>query len=258
MMYRETWDADPAWQADLERLAPRSDRVNWLLIHWEPGVAWEPVQRWEIREMIPALNTVPAEMIEEYQGPDPRTRGRWLEEKEENGTLTKSWHSDSLVSHRQWQLFHQTRCHSQRFWIIQGSYGGHRVQLPFDQRRILAGQGRVADTPAPGALPYAEYSSRTFTRIAECDRLQKWKHALGWDQRQERKTDAGLWVKQDRRNDAAEWNTEFLKWWDDQVEGWVRDLPQSAIPAFSDMPRGDTQYNRDEDALDASLVHEED
>ncbi|KKK50670.1 hypothetical protein LCGC14_3122720, partial [marine sediment metagenome] len=82
--YRHTRDPDPAWQTDLERLAPRSDRNNWLKIHWFAGWDYEPIQRWRIFEMVPSPERFDGleEIVNDLKGMSPRDpdNGMWVTE----------------------------------------------------------------------------------------------------------------------------------------------------------------------------------
>jgi hypothetical protein len=75
-------EPDAAWVADLAKIAPRSEKVNWLKISWLPGIAYEPVQRWGVWEMIPELEYVDSEMLEDLRGLSPRdpTNGWWADD----------------------------------------------------------------------------------------------------------------------------------------------------------------------------------
>src|SRR3990172_7634092 len=100
-------EPDPEWVAALAQIAPPNPRIPWLMMHWEPGETWEPVQRWMIREMDPDLEHTNALVLTMYQGPSPRKVGHW-----EGAGSTRRWHSDLPISKRQWDLFQRYRCTS--------------------------------------------------------------------------------------------------------------------------------------------------
>ena len=244
------------WQEDLDRLR-LGDRVNWLKIVWQPGeegdprrhIPARPVQRWEIYEMIPVLKHVPDYLVEACKGEDPRKLGQWIDTPE-----GKVWDSDALVSRMQWDLFQQTGCYSQRFWIIQGHKGGHKWRLSEAERGLLQNMGVGGDTPLPGDLPYAEYDQRVFTKIARGDRLMRWRMAQPWDDRQERKTEAGLWVRRDRHDEEQQFQQEMYDWLMDQIEEVVSEIPRSLLPdpsSYMNMGSGPTV---DEGALEEELI----
>ena len=269
-------EVPPNWETDLARLAPRSDKINWLKLVWEPGDPWEPVQRWEIREMVPELKYVPPDIIAALRGTDPRKEGRFVDEYgdcplcEGQGktpalqircthcggtggmpTGRRVWESDAIISRKQWELFHETGCYSQRFWIIQGSHGGHKWRFSPVEQSYLKSAGRPSDTPAPGDLCYAEYDQRVFRKLAEHDRLLKWRDRLAWDARADNKQDAGRLVRTTRKDEEQLYAAATMKWLDTMIEDLVDDLPRSAIPDFE---RGDGHYNADEEALDRDLL----
>ena len=270
--YRHTREPDPAWQADLERLAPRSDRNNWLKIHWFAGWDYEPVQRWRIFEMVPNPGrfTGLEEVLNDLKGLSPRhgangekgePNGQWITEgfktlEEEPDTVKRRWQSWSTVDFDQWTLYQETGCLANPAWIIQGSHGGHKWRLNRAELGIFEAHGiSEPDLPLPGDLPYAEYDQRTFVQLAEFDRLRKWKQGLGWDDRMD-KGKAGLWVYKEKKDDEEEYNAALMKWIDTQVENAVDDMSRQSIPDPSDMLRGDRHYNIDQDAEDQAFIEE--
>ncbi len=260
--YRHTRDADPAWQADLERLAPRSDKTNWLKIHWFAGWDYEPVQRWRIFEMFPKLEHVPEEILEDLQGLSPRhpDNGKWVtpgfEVLEEEQDITR-WCSWSSVDFDQWTLFQETGCFAVPVWIVQGDKGGHQWRLSSSELGFLEEQGiKSAELPLPGDLPYADYDQRTFTQLAEFDKLRKWNLNTSWDDRGMTKTVAGLWVRGERVAAEQEYNKRLMQHLEAQIDTAVSDMSRSALPGFSDLPKGDRNYNRNRDAEDQAFVEE--
>ncbi|KKL70080.1 hypothetical protein LCGC14_1829560 [marine sediment metagenome] len=263
--YRHTRDPDPAWQADLERLAPRSDRNNWLKIHWFAGWDYEPIQRWRIFEMVPNPERFDGleEIVNDLKGMSPRDpdNGLWVTEgfkvlEEESDTVRRRWRSWSTVDFDQWTLYQETGCLANPAWIIQGSHGGHRWRLNRAELGVFEAHGiSEPEFPLPGDLPYAEYDQRTFVQLAEFDRLRQWKQSLSWDERME-KNKAGLWVNREKRADEQEYNKALMKWIDTQVENAVDDLSRVNLPCPSDMLQGDRYYNIDEDAEDQAFIEE--
>lgn len=259
------------WQAELERVVPRSDRVNWLKLIWEPGEPWEPVQRWEIREMVPKLDVVPEEILDALRGPDPRLEGRFVDEEVTCaacegkagwcqvcsgrgivGTGRKVWDSPAIVSRRQWELYRDTGCYGLRFWIVQGRHGGHKWRFSPVEQSYLKSRGLALDTPNPGALPYADFDQRVVQKLVEMDRLRSWRHNMDWEQRQVEKSAAGLWVRKDRKAEEEEYAERMVRWLESQVSDLVDDLPRSAIPNLSDLPV--TGEAIDHESVDMDLI----
>ena len=261
--YRHTREADPAWQEELEQLAPRSGESHWLKIHWFAGWDYEPIQRWRIFEMIPApYRGVLQEILDDLKGLSPRhpDNGKWvtpgfefLEEEQD----TKRWCSWSSVDFDQWTLYQETGCFAVPVWIIQGGKGGHRWRLSPAEIGILEDSGISSpELPLPGSLPYADYDRRTFIQLAEFDKLRKWNLNTSWDDRGMTKTVAGLWVRGERVAAEQEYNKRLMAHLEAQIETAVSDMSRSALPGFSDLPPGDRDYNRDEDAEDQAFVEE--
>jgi len=265
--YHHTKDPDPAWQENLERLAPQGENVNWLKIHWFAGWDYEPVQRWRIFEMIHVREVdgklnVPYEMLEDLKGLSPRhpDNGKWLREGfqvlDEESDGFDRWCSWSSVDFDQWTLFQETGCFPVPVWIIQGDKGGHRWRLSSSELGILKESGiEEPELPFPGELPYSDYNQLTFTKLAEFDRLRKWRMNTEWDSRLG-PNHAGLWVRQERQEMEKDYNRALLKHLEDQMEAAVGDLPRSYLPGTADMPRGDYKYNKDEDAEDEAFVND--
>jgi hypothetical protein len=236
----------PEWQAECERIAPRSQTVNWALIHWEPGETWDPVQRWVIREMVPRLDAVNPIQVQAYGGPHPRSIGTWKDGR---------WHSDSVLSKRQYDLYQQTRCHSRVVWVVQGDQGGHPRYFTHAEEQFARARQLPTEPPPLGSLPYAEPDRRTWARLAELDKLRKWAHRFSadWTTRQETKTAAGLWVLRDGREDYEAWGRTMQQWFDEGIKealdgvsraDWnmVRDLPPSRDESPSASEALDRQF----------------
>lgn len=268
MTYQHTRTPDPAWQADLERLAPRSDEnVNWLKIHWFAGWDYEPIQRWRVFEMITVREVsgrlnVPFEMLEDLKGMSPRhpDNGKWIREGfkvlDEESDGFDRWCSWSSVDFDQWTLFQETGCFPVPVWIIQGDKGGHRWRLSSAELGILKDSGiEEPKLPLPGELSYADYNQLTFTQLAEFDKLRKWRMNTSWDSRLE-PNHAGLWVRRERQEMEKDYNRALLKHLEDQMEAAVGELPRSRLPGMSDLLPGDPSYNRNEEAEDEVFVNE--
>lgn len=242
------------WQADLETVVPRNDRVPWLLIWWEPGIEYEPVGRWELREVHPrsACEWVPEGVMDALQGPNPRTVGIW----HTGADGIKRWISDSLVSLSQWQVYRATGCYSSRWWIIQGEHGGHRLAWGPVERAFWQAQGRPeAELPAPGALPYAPYDARVKEQVIRADRMRQWKQALAWDERAKTKHEAARFVREHREGLKRQLNATMLAFMDEQIKAAVADVSRAALQQFQDAPL-DRRFDEKFEKLDAQILQE--
>lgn len=254
------------WQRELEAIVPRSDRIPWLQLAWMPGLFYEPISRFVIYEMVPIVTlpsgdcNIPPDRLHDIRGPSPRERGKWVSDPDIPEHLGgKRWHSESMHSLLQWQLFHESggTLYPLLFWIIQGDQGGHVWRLDSVTRNFrLSLDG--ADVPDPGELPYAPWDNRVAEQMGRFDRLRKW-HAMmttPFTDRQLNKTAAGLWIDKETWNLEQEYAKEMLRFLDTQIEEAVRDIPQRLLPGWSDLPPGDTHYNQDEDELERRLVED--
>lgn len=227
------WEQEPEawWVEELRRIAPPNDKLNWLLIHWEPGETWEPVQRWMIREMDPRHDRMSLNEHLEYEThPRSPERGRWIGEG-----VNRRWKSYGGPSLRQYELFHRYRCRSRRVWICQGPNGGHPFELSQAERAFKQALGLPeADTPAPGALPFSLPDRRTFRRLAELDRLRKWGEALTWDQRGESKTKAGLYVAKDLNEDYRKFGEQMFQFFGEGLKEAIDSVPKGTLREWYD------------------------
>lgn len=240
------------WQADLETVVPRTDRVSWLKIIWQSGFPYEPVQRWELYEMHPASQWgwVPDGIREALQGPNPRSVGVWY-----TGTDgVERWVSDSLVSLVQWQLYQETGCYAHRYWIIQGDRGGHRWQWNPAERDYL--QGLDPDLPAPGSLPYAPYDTRVKAQIVRADRLRQWREALAWDARGAVPGRAAQFVDAHKHALRREHRRVMMEWLDEQVSAAVDGVSRTTLATLAEAPVTETDYRVASEQLTPALLEE--
>lgn len=248
-------EPNPEWQRHLDVLCHRAERLNWLKILWEPGDPWAPVQRWEIREML-ALDDrlgedLRLQLLEIYRGPHPRQDGHWIGEGE-----TRRWHSNQPVSKTQYELYHETGCHSLRVWVVQGEKGGHPFELSHAEQKYLRNMGYgITDTPPPGALPYAEPTEMTWSRLAAMDKMRGWAERLAWDQRQYGVTQAGLIVARQHLAEEQLWGARLIQYLDDSITGALDNVADSALPDFSDLaPPDECPVTGDPDQLTEELA----
>lgn len=166
---------DPAWQSELDRLAPRTDRgPAWLKLVWLAGENWLPafhVQRFAVVQMFEPW-CVPPMVLADLRGANPRNHGHWDNVRQRfvssyNGTINRE----------QWQWFQETGCYGRVYWIVQGPAGGHRRRwddLESGLAKTVAGE---AQPPAMGELPYQPFSMRVIERLREHDRLLRYRYA---------------------------------------------------------------------------------
>lgn len=212
------WDPPPLsrgewrdWQAELARIAPRSDHLSWLHLQWVPGDPWQPVHRWIVFQMIPRSH-IPAFMLPDLQGPNPRWFGHW-DTVLQAFVQERSFTIDSL----QWTLFRRYGCLARPFWVIQGNQGGHRRRFDHWERvvvEMVTGM-KNADPPAPGDLPYAEPDERTIAKLGELDRLRRYKAAIAWGERSPEQVEA---ADAEQLKEIRAW---VWQWLGGQIEGAI-------------------------------------
>ena len=254
------------WQRQLEAVVPRTGKLSWLKIVWQAGLSPKDVgteehvvQRWEIYECF-SPGFLSHDLITELKGPDPRGLGEFIRDRDhldEEGRMT--WQSWCNISRCQWDIYQETGCGSQRFWVIQGTHGGHVWTLSRAEKKFLQAMGLVYDTPLPGDLPYVDLTDVTLKKVVECDRLRKWRHQLDWTDRTKR-SQAGLWLKRDRESEEAEWSERMLKHLTNEISEVVSDMPRTQVNkmmmANDAAPRGLYDKGFDEDELDRELLKE--
>jgi len=218
------------WQAQLEQVVQKTDQLSWLKIVWEPGDPWSPKQRWMLWQMRPVSNAqgvlnVPEEILAALKGPHPRSSGhacfpgycycdikanRWV-----GGPSTMCPGVDRMT----WELFQETQCYGERWWVIQGSNGGHRYSLSDSELRFasLASGGQTAKIPKLAELPYAPFDNRVLAHIARYDKLANWQFNRDFGSR----TGADVEADADAiKVQGAELLADHLK---NQVDIWLRE-----------------------------------
>lgn len=221
-----TWDRTPppAWQAELDRTFPRSDRLSWLLVGWYAAdevldgqrIKVDPVQRWVIWQMTPAAAVPP--LIRDYlEGPPPHPK-----------------HNPIPVCREQWDLFRSTGCYAQAYWIIQGERGGHKRRFTDVEAKVLNARGLPTHPPVPGSLPYAPFDRRVLDKLLELDRARFWNRGIELDERKPEDLDA-------EHREAAEAARGWLfNWLESQVDAAYDSVSTLVspleIPTSSDAP----------------------
>ena len=159
------------WQPELDRIAPRTTRgYSHLMLVWEPGEEWAPVERWTVWEMMRPERAPRLGTLQDLRGPAPITTRRW-------DPFIQRWRQTRplTINQRQWEVYQRTGLFGRPVWIVQGVSGGHkRFWSDVEQNLILlnAGQGSTSmqfDPPAPGDLRYAEPDNRVIARLASID-----------------------------------------------------------------------------------------
>lgn len=165
------WDVPvpPAWQDQVARLAPKTERASHLVLWWESGSPAEPVQRWVVYEATP-LALVPRWKLEAFLADPPCCCSY------ESRTLDRCARCGGVQSpgrHRIRRHLMATECLALPFWVIQGVHGGHRVRYNATEQNWAALMRRPTTPPEPGSLAFAPFDQRVVRRIRLYDRAQR-------------------------------------------------------------------------------------
>lgn len=164
-----TWSREvpQSWHLRLRHMRPLTDSTEGLVMTWEPGDVWEPVQRWLIYGVLPR-RVIPVDVLQQLSGPHPRSSGhgcfpgycmcarpryRWV-----GGPAP-------LITRTQWLLFQETGGWARPLWVLQGTRGGHKRRFTEWESRLSQLAGGPAQPPAPGVLSYAEPDERTWEAL---------------------------------------------------------------------------------------------
>ena len=236
------------WERRLWTIAPPSQFTSWLKLVWEPGDAWEPVERWMIYQMRAPRLIRPsdrASIMAQLRGPSPRAFGHYCAPQwctcrvklhawrccanRGSAQCRQERHARS-IDYMQWKLFQETGHLGKRWWCIQGDQGGHRHALDAVEQRVLRimTKGRVSDTPAPGDLPYADFDARTFHKVAALDKVRLWKGVTDYVHRNHATMDAA------ERDEGEQAQQALWSWLESQVGRTVQTIGRAGVTALRD------------------------
>lgn len=222
------------WQAELDRAVGVTDRLSGLVLRWEAGDAWQPIQRFIIWQTEPLDSLEPwvrAELLSRrhprgsghYCGdgyclcPAEKQKGRWV------GGMTR------FIDRQTWELYRDTGCYGRRWWVIQGSTGGHRFAWRNDEPQAAAAKakGFPAQTPAPGDLPYAPFvPSLTLPLIL---RERRARHFMGTLASMATRLDL---LKLEEQAEAAQAARAVWEWAGDEAERLWYDAGADLLPRY--------------------------
>lgn len=237
---------DPAWQEELDRIAPPNGKLSWLWLYFDEGYAWEKVGRWMIGQVIPAQSIAPT-IRELLEGPNPADHGHF--EQDEYGHPRWVTHLPG-ITRRQWQFYKDTGNYLRPYWVVQGSRGGHRVQFSFTERRIIEMNGGDPNPPAPGELPYAVPDRRTFAEIAKRDLMRNYAYAIDFMENSEQRMEA------DERRGYEEMRRQLWSMMSSQVEGYANELAFHLRGHLDDAPTSEMQYDKKLESLEHSFIEQ--
>jgi len=146
-------------------------------------------------------------IMEELQGPHPRSTGRYDEDEQRwvHGPCR-------LIDLGTWELFRETGRYGRRWWIVQGSKGGHRYRLSEAERVVWRTLTGTDDTPVPGELPYAPFDNRVLDHLKGKDEMTRWLAVMSYGMKNIHQLDA------DERMEVAMAKQSVANWLAGQME----------------------------------------
>jgi hypothetical protein len=176
-------DTQRAWQRMLDAAVEPTERQARLVLRWEPGDVWQPIQRWMLwlcvdpkhTEIEPwvraALKQAHPRATGHYCGVGVDTFGRPYcpDGVKPNHIHKHKWVNGTtkVIDRQTWELHRDTGLYGTRWWTIQGHNGGHRYLWEPDELASVASRmrGGPPQTPEPGALPYAPFDARVIRQV---------------------------------------------------------------------------------------------
>lgn len=186
-------EPDPGWVATLRSMRPMTDEQAGLVIAWEPGDKWEPIQRWFVYEVLPK-RAIPAAVLAQLEGPHPRSTGHGCFGKNEYGLhclcpIPKMRWVDGPapgITRQAWLLYRKYGGWARPLWVVQGRSGGHKYRYTQWESRLCKAAGVRPEPPVAGNLPYAEPDGRTWDCLgmyADPDILKMYRGIVGYGMR---------------------------------------------------------------------------
>lgn len=227
-----TWkrDVPDDWQRQLAELSPRVQSLSWLKLVWVAGSPDDPIQRWVIFQMS-QREKIPEFVLSMLQGPPPHPVTNPVD-----------------LMREQWDLYRETGCWGQPFWIIQGEHGGHKRHFNRIEQLTCRMHKRPIHPPVAGALPYAPFNERVIQKIAVLDRAQFWERGIRFCEGEEWK--AAALTEEENAAALSELQGRLWDWLESQADEALDSVMtlQNADTLLSDIPTSpDVPYlDRDE------------
>lgn len=168
------WTRKPKldWVHRCNDLMPLTDRTTGLVIAWEPGDPWEPIQRWFVYGVLPKP-AIPEPIRQQLEGPNPRDKGHPCFGKNQYGTwclcpapkMRWAGGESPLITRQAWQLYRKYGGWARPLWVVQGDNGGHKYRYTDWESRLARLAGAPPRPPIAGELPYAEPDERTWDNL---------------------------------------------------------------------------------------------
>lgn len=159
------------WQAMLDREYPRGPRFAHVMVRWEPGDPWESIGRFFLWQTVdPRFVQIEPWVLNALQGPSPRSTGHMCRDGYCLCELKRNrWHGGQgrHIDQHQWRIYQETGRYATRWWVVQGTNGGHRYQWDREEIASIVSQMKTgnAQPPDAGSLPYAPFDTRVLKAI---------------------------------------------------------------------------------------------
>ena len=159
------------WQAELDRYYDRRPRGARVVIYWEPGDPWQPINRFFLGQAVdPRFVTIEPWVLAALKGPNPRSQGHYCGDGYCLCEVKRyRWEGGAsrFVTGYQWRMYRDTGLYVTPWWVIQGSRGGHRYKWEKEEVASLVAsiKGLGDQPPCAGDLPYAPFDQRVLRAI---------------------------------------------------------------------------------------------
>jgi hypothetical protein len=159
------------WQEQLDAEFNGRQNLARLIIRWEPGDPWAPIQRWNLWQILPKARHPDNILTPMLEGPNPREFGYY------------DWKAQRFIKRRgapmislsQWLCHQETGGIPLRYWSLEGDpeEGGHKTTYNRVEKMISRINGGTGKPPVQGTLPYIPFGEPTVRKLRMMDRIQR-------------------------------------------------------------------------------------
>jgi hypothetical protein len=171
--FEESRPVPPGWQEMLDREFNNRENLSRIIIRWESGDPWAPVERWNLWQLLPVHRAPDHILRPMLEGPSPREFARW---DANAGRMIRFKKGGPMISLAQWLAFREYdgRYIPIRYWTLQGDpeEGGHKVAYNRVEKMISKAKGGTGAPPVNGDLDYIPFGEATMRKLRMIDRIQ--------------------------------------------------------------------------------------
>lgn len=245
------------WQPELDRIAPPTERGHSsLVLRWEPGEEWSPVNRWVVWEVMRPEMAPRLGVQQDLDGPNPRDYGFW-------DPIMKKFRRTRRfsITQAQWLFYRRTGMYGRCVWVVQGRNGGTKrfwseveqnlAMMTYGEEFNALGIGADAlQPPAPGELPYCEPNDKTIEALHGLDMVHRFGSILHLLSSQ---VEMGAALDIREQTVAEEMARQVWYWMDDQIEETLDLVTRAQVQDFWDNTNPDLPVP-DYDAGEADFI----